>query len=543
MPTRALGRAVLLTGLLLVLGVVLGRVDLVLLAAPFAIGAALGLRRHARARRPSVTIDADEEHLVEGGRVAPALTVANPDVDRRTTWWWSGPGRSPWLRLEHGDRPFAITVPPDGWAAVELSGDALRWGRHDVGPAAARVAACGGLLACRPVVTPAPRRAGLSGDRAVRRGRGDAGRPPAWSATTGPGGPARAASWPAYAPFAPGDRLRRIDWRVSLRTRELHVAATLSDRDAEVVLLLDVLAEAGARAASTGSASVLDTTVRAAAAIAEHYLQRGDRVSLLEYGAAARRLRPATGRRQYLTVLEWLLDVRPDGRRRAVRARLRRPARAPPTRWWWCSPRWSTRGRRTMLAQLAQSGRFMVAVDTLPAGAGAAAAQRSGRRWPPAVADRTGERARPAARARRAGGDLGRRRQPRPGAAGRGPAGLGAEGALTCGYRPRPTGSTGRRRVLGRATLVPLLVRVRDRALPRRWPWWWPGPRTVAGGRYLLPLIVVALYPAIAPRGRGATVAILVVVAGWIADTTWFDARVALWRVLAWPRCSTSDTR
>ena len=81
-----------------------------------------------------------------------------------------------------------------------------------------------------------------------------------------------------------------------MRTRELHVAATLSDRDAEVVLLLDVLSEAGTSGGVKGSASVLDTTVRSAAAIAEHYLKRGDRVSLLEYGASARRLRP--GRRR-----------------------------------------------------------------------------------------------------------------------------------------------------------------------------------------------------------------------------------------------------
>ena len=74
---------------------------------------------------------------------------------------------------------------------------------------------------------------------------------------------------------------------MSLRTRQLHVAATLSDRDAEVVVLLDVLAEAGRSGGVDGAASVLDTTVRAAAAIAEHYLHRGDRVSLLEYGAGS----------------------------------------------------------------------------------------------------------------------------------------------------------------------------------------------------------------------------------------------------------------
>jgi uncharacterized protein (DUF58 family) len=169
-------------------------------------------------------------------------------------------------------------------------------------------------------------------------------------------------------PFAPGDRLRRIDWRVSLRARRLHVAATLSDRDAEVVILLDVLAEAGRSGGVGGAASVLDTTVRAAAAIGEHYLHRGDRVAMLEYGPAARRLRPATGRRQYLTVLEWLLDVRPDpveqedddyqnvfGMHRISSDAL----------VMVLTPLVDPRSA-DMLAQLTQSGRYVVAVDTLP---------------------------------------------------------------------------------------------------------------------------------------------------------------------------------
>src|ERR1700754_1198747 len=77
-PTRALGRSVLLTGLLLVLGVALGRVDLVLLAAPFAVGAAIGLRRMPRSA-PELAVQADEELLVEGNDVTAGLTVANPD--------------------------------------------------------------------------------------------------------------------------------------------------------------------------------------------------------------------------------------------------------------------------------------------------------------------------------------------------------------------------------------------------------------------------------------------------------------------------------
>jgi hypothetical protein len=99
-----------------------------------------------------------------------------------------------------------------------------------------------------------------------------------------------------------------------------------------------------------------------------------------------------------------------------------------------------------------------------------------------------------------------------------------------------PTALTDRidraRRVAGRATLVPLLVRcaIGLSLVPAMIVAW---PTEIGGGRLLLPLVAVALYPAVAPRGRGATVTILVVVAGWIVDTTWFDARVALWRVLS----------
>jgi uncharacterized protein (DUF58 family) len=365
-PTRALGRTVLLTGLLLVLGVALGRVDLVLLAAPFAVGAAIGLRRMPRSA-PDVAIDADGEHIVEGGHVDAALTVTNPDVIpydlvvlRTRT--------SSWLKLEKANLPFAITVPSGGWAAVDLAGEALRWGRHDVGPAAARVAACGGLLACRPVVTAArgvrvypetepfaaveamPAAAGLVGNHRSRR-------------------PGEGGELAGVRPFAPGDRLRRIDWRVSLRTRDLHVAATLSDRDAEVLLLLDVLSEAGTSGGVRGGASVLDTTVRSAAAIAEHYLKRGDRVSLLEYGASARRLRPATGRRQYLTVLEWLLDVRADLTDQSPYEHVLGAHHVSSDALVVVLTPLIDPRSADMLAQLTQSGRYTVAVDTLPAGA------------------------------------------------------------------------------------------------------------------------------------------------------------------------------
>ncbi|MEU5562296.1 DUF58 domain-containing protein [Micromonospora musae] len=377
-PTRALGRAVLLTGLLLVAGVVLGRIDLIVLAAPFALGTAYALRRRPAAL-PQVWVETDDGHLVEGSDLAAAVAVGNPDtVDYEVVVVRSR--ISPWLRIDRAgfasgvraegraatDRPFVTSVPTAAAVDLELTGTALRWGRHPIGPAGARVAAAGGLLVSRAVVTEPvkvkvypktepfeaveamPRAAGLVGAHRSRR-------------------PGEGGELAGVRVFAPGDRLRRIDWRVSLRARQLHVAATLSDRDAEVVVLLDVLAEAGRSGGVDGAASVLDTTVRAAAAIAEHYLHRGDRVSLLEYGPAARRLRPATGRRQYLTVLEWLLDVHVDGGgpHEPYDQVFGPQLLSSDALVVVLTPLLDERSAQ-MLARLARSGRFVVAVDTLP---------------------------------------------------------------------------------------------------------------------------------------------------------------------------------
>ncbi|WP_433390089.1 DUF58 domain-containing protein [Micromonospora sp. KLBMP9576] len=383
-PTWALGRAVLLTGLLLIAGVLLGRVDLIVLAVPFALGTAYALRRRPTAL-PQVWISADEGRLVEGSGLTGTVTVGNPDlVDYDVAAVRSRV--SPWLRVERvtiagattasgagsgvapsvAERPFVTAVPTGEAVDLELTGTALRWGRHQIGPAGARVAAAQGLLLSRAVVTEPfqlrvyprtepfdaveamPRAAGLVGAHHSRR-------------------PGEGGELAGVRVFAPGDRLRRIDWRVSLRARQLHVAATLSDRDAEVVVLLDVLAEAGRSGGVSGAASVLDTTVRAAAAIAEHYLHRGDRVSMLEYGPAARRLRPAAGRRQYLTVLEWLLEVRAESSPHEPYDQVFGPQLlSADALVVVLTPLLDERSAQ-MLARLARSGRFVVAVDTLPA--------------------------------------------------------------------------------------------------------------------------------------------------------------------------------
>ena len=86
-------------------------------------------------------------------------------------------------------------------------------------------------------------------------------------------------------PFRFGDRLRRVHWPVSVRTGELHVTATHADQDTEILLLVDAMHDIGQSTGIEGSSSSLDNAVRAAGAIAEHYLRSGDRVGLLVLGS------------------------------------------------------------------------------------------------------------------------------------------------------------------------------------------------------------------------------------------------------------------
>ncbi|MEV7624484.1 hypothetical protein [Actinoplanes sp. NPDC089786] len=85
---------------------------------------------------------------------------------------------------------------------------------------------------------------------------------------------------------------------------------------------------------------------------------------------------------------------------------------------------------------------------------------------------------------------------------------------------------------ISRATLVPLLVKTGVAAtfagaMIVAWP------AAIVFGQFVLPLLLFAIYPAFAPRGRGPTLAVLVVVGGWVAGTTWYDGRVEAWRVIA----------
>jgi uncharacterized protein (DUF58 family) len=102
--------------------------------------------------------------------------------------------------------------------------------------------------------------------------------------------------------FAPGDRLKQVNWRASLRLGRLYVTQRHRERNADVVLMLDTLAEVGAPPGTT-----LDLGVRAAASLATAYLARKDRVGLISYGGVMSWVRPASGLVQYERLADGLL--------------------------------------------------------------------------------------------------------------------------------------------------------------------------------------------------------------------------------------------
>lgn len=125
--------------------------------------------------------------------------------------------------------------------------------------------------------------------------------------------PGEGTEFATLRPFQVGDRLRRIHWPRSTRgDGELYVTASYADQDTHVAVLVDAHYDLGHSGGVRGRPSSLDRSVRAAAAVAEHFLQQGDRVSLRVLSARTPLTVPAgTGRRHGVRILDTLCRIVP----------------------------------------------------------------------------------------------------------------------------------------------------------------------------------------------------------------------------------------
>ena len=105
-------------------------------------------------------------------------------------------------------------------------------------------------------------------------------------------------------PWAPGDRLRAVNWRVSARRGTWFVSDRHPDRSADVILLLDSFVDVGRDIDST-----LGLAVEAAVGLAHGHLGLQDRVGLVGFGGYLDWLVPNLGARQLHKIVDAVLDT------------------------------------------------------------------------------------------------------------------------------------------------------------------------------------------------------------------------------------------
>ncbi|WP_407689408.1 DUF58 domain-containing protein [Mycobacterium sp. HUMS_1102779] len=190
----------------------------------------------------------------------------------------------------------------DGRAAKTVAATAHRWGRYCL-RARVDVVARGGLLTgtatvaaaavvvfplTPPQSTPVPQTELLDrlGAHLTRH--------------AGPG-----VEYADIRPYVPGDQLRAVNWPVSARRRHLHVTQRLTDRAADVVVLIDTY-----RQPAGPATEATERVVRGAAQVVQTALRHGDRAGIVALGGKRPRwLGADIGQRQFFRVLDTVLDV------------------------------------------------------------------------------------------------------------------------------------------------------------------------------------------------------------------------------------------
>jgi uncharacterized protein (DUF58 family) len=283
----------------LVAGLAAGRIEIVALAAPFALAAAVGA---AITRDPGVRgrLAFDRERALEGETVDALVELTSAGGAARID-----------LLLPLPEELVAVGRNPRGVVSdigrVELQVRCERWGAFAVGPVLARARDALGfhtweteigvrqplrvypsVETMRSLLEPLDTQVYVGNQ--VSRARADG------------------IEFADIREWHPGDRLKRVNWRASARMNkgggELWVNDQHPERNTDIVLFLDTFTDVRLRMRGT-----LDLTVRAASSLAHRYLQRKDRVGLVSFGGYLSWLLPASGTRQLYRIVDSLLQM------------------------------------------------------------------------------------------------------------------------------------------------------------------------------------------------------------------------------------------
>ena len=105
--------------------------------------------------------------------------------------------------------------------------------------------------------------------------------------------------------YVPGDQLRAVNWPVSARRGRLHVTERLTDRAADIVVLIDTY-----RQPAGPATDATERVVRGAAQVVQTALRHGDRTGIVALGGNRPRwLGADIGQRQFYRVLDTVLSA------------------------------------------------------------------------------------------------------------------------------------------------------------------------------------------------------------------------------------------
>lgn len=307
-PTHTLLRASLGSAVAVLAALLLGRPDAMVLVAPLAVHAVWAAVRRPRAA-PQVRSTLLHASLREGEATVSRTRLRDVEGAEQVV---VGLAPHRWVAF---DPPSGVVttsmLEPRSEVTLDVTVGSLRWGPRAVGDGVVAATSRWAGYRFGPVSFPA-----FSLTTLPLPGRFDARAPvphPIGVVGTNPARrPGQGSEFSSIRPFTVGDRLRRVNWRISARTGALHVTSTIAEEDSSVLLLVDSGVEVGSSEGLRGAATSLDVAVRAAGAVAEHYLHQGDRVGLRVLGSTRHNAVPTgAGRRHLRRVLETLARVVP----------------------------------------------------------------------------------------------------------------------------------------------------------------------------------------------------------------------------------------
>ena len=275
----------------------LRRPELAILALPFALPLAVGLRI-AQPPQVRVRLGLERATAVEQDELGVELTITSTTPVERFEVVLALPDGLELVSSSHGR---SLRLGWDDERILDFRFRCAHWGNYEVGDVRVRARDRLGLIAwesrldlrqrlrvyplpetLRRIVQPFSTQPFTGNEVARQKGEGT--------------------EFADLREFAPGDRVRSINWRATARRNVLVVNERHPERNADVILFLDTFADARA-----GSRSTLDLAVRATASLAARYLERRDRVGLVSFGGVLRWLTPGMGAVQRYKIVDALL--------------------------------------------------------------------------------------------------------------------------------------------------------------------------------------------------------------------------------------------